>query len=533
MTNSNQFDNKDDIVNENGGKKATGLGNWVNMITRPGPKLSQRILYAGIWAFALRLSLRLLFTARVIILARLLAPQDFGLMGIVLVVTYLLEVLAQTGFKAALIQKKDDITSYLHTAWTLELIRAIALAGILALAAPLAADFFSTPSATLLIRVMAIAVLLRGFRSIAVIYFERDLELQKRFIYEGTTRLAEVAVAIVLAFLLKSVWALVYGALAGAAVAVITSYILTPYMPRLRFELSKARELYSFGMWIFGADVLTYTRSHLPDIIIGRWVDVAGLGFYRMSINLSQIMSREIIGVAKQVAFPAYSMIQDQRRLLQKAYLESVQMVSLITFPASIGMLVLAPNVVSVVLGEQWLPMVPTLRILSVWGLLTSLMGLIQPLFRGIGRPDVPTKLHFFNLIVMAGMIYPMTTAWGLVGAALAVLASTAIVYPISAWLALKVIECPIRLHLKALFLPTLTTTSMSAAVYFASDFTGASQSSFWSLAWLTALGAITYLGTTLLFDKLLGYGLVKSLRKRAYAIRGRKATPQAESVSA
>jgi O-antigen/teichoic acid export membrane protein len=129
------------------------------------------------WVFGLRITSRGLGFVRTIILARLLAPHDFGLLGIAILAISTLETLSQTGFQAALIQKKENIESYLDTAWTVSAIRGIILFLILFLSAPVIAKFFNSPQATLIIRIIAVSTLLSGFRNIGILFFQKELEL--------------------------------------------------------------------------------------------------------------------------------------------------------------------------------------------------------------------------------------------------------------------------------------------------------------------------------------------------------------------
>ena len=155
---------------------ATRIQSSLNWLVHPGPRLSQRVVHAGLWSFAIRITMRLMAFSRTVILARLLAPDDFGLMGIALLMLSLLTIFTQTGFDSALVQRKGDIQPYLDTAWTVRLVRGALLALLLVLAAPLLASFFNAPAATQIIRVMAISAFLSGLVNIGVVYFEKELQ---------------------------------------------------------------------------------------------------------------------------------------------------------------------------------------------------------------------------------------------------------------------------------------------------------------------------------------------------------------------
>jgi O-antigen/teichoic acid export membrane protein len=177
--------------------------------------LSKKVVQGGLWIFALRILNRGLGFIRTIVLVRLLAPEDFGLLGIGMLSIATIETFSQTGFSHALIQKRENIDSYLDTAWTFSAIRSIVLFLILFVSAPLIAKFFNSNQAASVIRVIAFSTLITGFRNIGVLFFFKKLEFSKQFIYELSGTLFDLSVAITLAFMLRNVWALIWGGLAG------------------------------------------------------------------------------------------------------------------------------------------------------------------------------------------------------------------------------------------------------------------------------------------------------------------------------
>ena len=162
--------------------KIQGLIQNLRRLLTPGETLSQKIIYGGVWVFSLRLINRLFEVIRIIVLARLLAPEDFGLFGLALFAMSALEAFSQTGIQAALIQKKENIEGYLDTAWTMQAIRGAILALILFIIAPYVSIFFGQP-VTLILRALGVSVLINGFANIGIIYFPKELEFHKQFIY--------------------------------------------------------------------------------------------------------------------------------------------------------------------------------------------------------------------------------------------------------------------------------------------------------------------------------------------------------------
>ena len=231
---------------------------------KPGERLSQRVVVSGFWVFALRVVNRAFSFIRLIILARVLAPDDFGLMGIALLTMATLDTFSQTGFQAALIQKKEDINHYLNASWTVLILRGSILFAILYIIAPFAAHFFNAKEAEVIIRVIGLSFLIQAFTNIGVIYFQKELEFNKLFIYSFVGTLSDFVVAVSAALILKNVWALVFGSLAGSTTMCIMSYFIHPYRPKFDFHPGKAKELFGFGKWILGSNTVSYTHLTLP-----------------------------------------------------------------------------------------------------------------------------------------------------------------------------------------------------------------------------------------------------------------------------
>ncbi len=390
----------------------------LRILLHPGVGLGHRVVSAGFWAFALRGALRLAILARTVVLARILAPSDFGLMGIAVLAILMLERFTETGFNAALVQKKDDIRPYLNTAWTLAIARNTLIALLLVLGSPLIALFFGVPEVALVIRVLAVSVLFKGFTNVAMVFFEKELRFDRRFLFEISDKGTDVVVSIIAALMLRNVWALVFGVVAGSLVRVGMSYILHPYRPRLQWETPHAKELFSFGKWILGTNVVGYFSGNLDDILVGRIMAVSALGHYRMAYNFSQAVATELTQVVNQVAFPTYSQLQTEVSRVRDAYLTAFHLVAFLAFPLAVGTVLLAEDLTVGLLGEKWLPMVPALQVLSVAGLMRGLGATTGPLFQAQGRPDLPAKITGVKVAILAAILYPAIDRFGLVGAA-------------------------------------------------------------------------------------------------------------------
>jgi O-antigen/teichoic acid export membrane protein len=226
----------------------------IKYLLKPGERLSHRVVRGAFWVIANRL----LGLATTMILARVLAPSDFGLFGIALLAMAALETFSQTGLNLALVQKKQDITPYLNTAWTVQLIRGCFLALIIFATAPFLSAFFDTPAAMPILQVIGFSPLILGFTNIGVIYFNKELEFHKQYGYELSGLTASLVVSLTTIIFLKNAWALIFGLLARNLVQVAMSYVIHPYRPSLRLNQVQFMELFCFGKWVLGSSILLY-----------------------------------------------------------------------------------------------------------------------------------------------------------------------------------------------------------------------------------------------------------------------------------
>ncbi len=485
-----------------------------NLIT-PGGTLSQRVVKGGFWVFLFRIVNRGFSLIRLIILARILSPNDFGLMGIALLTISTLETFSQTGFQQALIQKKEDIQSYLNSAWTVLILRGFILFVILYFIAPYAAIFFDATEAKPIIRVIGFAILFRAFTNIGITYFKKELEFNKEFIYQFSGTLADFIVAISAVLILENVWALVLGLLAGSIVRCFISYLIHPYRPRLNFNSEKIKELFGFGKWIMGSSILVFLITQGDDIFVGKILGTTALGFYQLAYRISNMPATEITHVISQVSFPAYSKLQDNIPKLREAYLKVLQLTAFLSFPIAGLIFVLAPDFTKIFLGEKWMPMVPSMMVLALCGLIRSI-GATTIIFKSVGKPEISTKLQFARLILLVIIIYPLTIKWGILGASLAVLLSILPVEPISFYLTIKIIKCRIWEFGKLIVLPMLGVVIMVFTLLI-SKFFIFSLTGLFSFFTLIFIGVIVYVSMAIIFDWLYDYKIKRIIQNKLF----------------
>ncbi|MFC1872240.1 lipopolysaccharide biosynthesis protein [Chloroflexota bacterium] len=491
----------------------------VRKLVEPGEGLHQRTVRSGVWVFALKITDQLFGLMRLIILARVLTPHDFGLIGLALLAMATLHAFTTTGFPAALIQRKERTEEYLNVAWTIHIVRGLALSIILFFAAPYVAIFFDAPMAAPIVRVMGISVLLQGFSNVGVVYFEKELEFSKQFFYQLSGTLANFVVTVSAALILRSVWAFVFGLLAAEIVRLIVSYFIHPYRPRFSLDWGKAKELFTFGKWILGATITQFLFDQGDDIFVGKLLSVTLLGFYQLAYRVSNTLTTELTSVFSQVAFPAYSKLQDNLPSLREAYLKILHLTTFISIPVAAGIFVVAPEFTQIFLSEKWMPMVPALQMLALFGLLRSTSATTGGVFQGIGKPQINTRWQLVRLGVLAVAIYPLTVRWGIMGTALAVLLAQLVAIMGFSYMVIKVTECGWKSFSRLIALPLISAAIMVLLLYglkatFLTNGIG-------HLLLLIVAGITTYFGVTYLLDRFFNYGIRSLIKEILTSLSG------------
>ena len=396
------------------------IRNAASALFRDGGTLTQKVMRGGVWVAISFGAEKVLGIVRSVILARLLIPEDFGLMGVTAVALAGLSIFTSTGIESAIIQRKDSNERILNTAWLISIIRGFLLCVLLLIAAPYVALFFNDSRLILIVRAMSVIFLSSGFKNIGLILLQKELDFRRKTYLGFTVSVCTTTTAIVLAFFLKSVWALVLAEIVGSFVGLLASYLIHPFRPTLGFESSYARELLGFGKFIFVQGIIIYLITQGDDAVVGKMLGMTSLGFYTLAYAVANMFTKGITEIISQVSFPAYSKIQDERDPLAAGYLKVLAVTSFLVFPMAGLLFAFAPEFVEMVYGQKWLPIVLPMQVLCFLGIFRATASTIGPVFVGTGRPEIPMKIKLWELILMVAIIYPLAKYWGIIGVALA-----------------------------------------------------------------------------------------------------------------
>jgi O-antigen/teichoic acid export membrane protein len=424
-----------------------------------------RVLRAGTWVVFGTAGQMILQIVRQIFLARLLSPEAFGLMGLVLIATRALELFTAMGIGASLIHRQERVEDARNTAFTMQMLRGLILAIIILPVAPFAARFYSEPLLRDLMFVIAFVFVLDGATNINLVLLQKKLDFRTLTTYEMLVAVCGSVSVISLAFAFRSVWAMVIGNVVTAAVRVVLSYWLVPGLPTFRFDKQLAGEIFRYGRYITGFTVLAFFTSEIDNLFVGKLLGTEQLGLYTMAFILGNLPATAIAKTAAQVIFPAYSMLQNDPEALRRAYLTVLRTVAGMSIPAAAGLALLAPDVIHVVYGPKWIGASASLRILAILGAGRAIGILGGYLFNAVGRPNVPFYMNAAKLSIILLTIYPLTVAYGIEGAAVSVTMPQLLEPCVGILLVRRQLELPVGQVFAILGRITLASAAMMGAV--------------------------------------------------------------------
>jgi O-antigen/teichoic acid export membrane protein len=398
------------------------------------------------WMGGFRVVTRAFSIVRTIILARILSPSQFGVYGIVLIVLAVLELLTETGINIFLIQEDEDsIDGYINTAWVVSIIRGVLICILLLLSAPHIGRFFNALDVIPLLYLAGLVPLIRGFINPSQVKLQKNLQFGKEFGLRTSVFIFDCTIAIIAAFVIKSPSALILGLIAGAILEVILSFIVVSPSPKFKFEKEKSLHVVKTGKWITLAGIFDYLAKNGDNLVVGKILGTASLGYYQMAYTFSTLPVTEISDVSGKVVFPIYSRIAGDKNRLKRAYLMLILVVTAIASLMSAVFFLFAKPITLLVLGENWLPIVEPLKILSIFGALKAISGTSSALFLGLRKQHLVTIITFVRFVTLAVVVVPLTNLMGIYGTSLAALISSIVALPFIVYFITRVLVSPGR----------------------------------------------------------------------------------------
>ncbi|HUV67055.1 MAG TPA: oligosaccharide flippase family protein [Sedimentisphaerales bacterium] len=356
---------------------------------------------------------------RYVILTRILVPDQFGLMALVMVASSAFEALTEVGVKQSVIQNKRGAdTEYLNVAWWFQAVRGLGLFSIGYLAAPWISSFYEKPELLWLLRVAFLAVLFRGFISPRAYVLEKQYRFgMVVFLIQGSGILGAV-IAIVLAFIIRNVWALVIGFVSEFAIMCVLSYVFVPFLPRFRMERRCLGELMDFARGMLGVAILTMIAFEIDVLVLGKVVSGDELGMYYLAMTVVLLPITLFGRVISPVLLPAFSEKQDDREALLRVILRVTRTTAVFTLPLVAFMASSAGGVLAVVYGSEYAAVTVPFAVLCLLIVFRTQTPVLSLAYLAVGQPRLNRRFVVVRAAVVGGLIYPAIVHFGLLGAA-------------------------------------------------------------------------------------------------------------------
>lgn len=402
----------------------------------------RRIVVGAAWMIAARIADRTIGFISVAILARVLVPADFGLIAMATAIVALVETLGAFSFDWALVRDPNLDRSKLDTAWTLRMLVGAVLATLIAVAGHLAIPFYNEPRLGDIALLLSVVFLISTSENIGTVYFRRELAFDKEFVLRFCGKIAGFAATVPAAFMLRSYWALLLGIAAQRTTIVVLSYFMHPYRPK--FDLSRSGSLLGFSMWLQLNSILDLARTRLPDFILGRLAGAQSVGLYSVANEIAHLPSTELIAPINRAVFPGYARQVVDKGPLAQTFLNVVGLVWVIALPAALGIAAVAPLLVGVLLGQQWLSVIPILQVLALAAVGFVLCTNVSYIFLAVGKPRLTSLMNLTTALLFVPALIFLVHRHGAIGAAYAYGLTALVIVPVNYGAVCALLKLPV-----------------------------------------------------------------------------------------
>ena len=341
---------------------------------------------------------RLIGIASTLILARLLVPDDFGIVAMASLVVGFADVIFDLGVNVALIQKKSPEKSFYNTAWTLRILQSTCVVTFLFLMAPFAADYYNDERVTNAIRVMALSMFIMSFENVGIVNFQKELNFIADAKFTLSKRLISFFIAIILTLIFNNYWGMILGTLCGRFFSTILSYFVHPMRPW--FSLAYFKDIFSISQWVLIKNISQYLDRSLHIIFVGGISKTNITGGYTLAGEISDMPGSDLLAPINRVLFPAFARVKDDRNELTKLLLLAQSIQIIVTFPVCIGLILTASEFVPVALGEKWIFIIPFIQILALSNIIQSISSSANYVLTVIGQIRVLAITSWAQILI-------------------------------------------------------------------------------------------------------------------------------------
>lgn len=351
--------------------------------------LKQKTISGMIWSSVGKFGTMGLQFISNLVLARLLMPSDYGVIGMLYVFIAISDIFVSAGFGSALIQKKNpthiDYTSVFY--WNL--VAAVIFYWILFLCGPAIASFYNMDELCTVLRVQSLSLIIQAFSTVQSNQLQKKLRFKELSIRNIVATLIGTAVAIVMAFLGYGVWSLVASSLISSFAGVLLLWRMSSWRPTWEFSWQSLKELFSFGGLMAISSFVEAVYSNIQGIIIGKWYSAASLGYYSQAKKLEGVPTSALSQIVNQVSFPVFSALQDDKEKLLIGVRKNIKSITYLNFPLMVLLIVIAKPLIYLLYGAKWEAAIPFFQILCIYSMVYTLNTINTNVIMSLGKSGI------------------------------------------------------------------------------------------------------------------------------------------------
>ena len=377
--------------------------------------LKKQIISSSFWVFGASLFSRSISFLSTLILARLLTPESFGVIGYGFLIVSAIGLIREMGFNSALIFQKERIEEAASTALVFIFLWSTLLYIFVVIFAPFVAIFFREPRLVSLLRVLTISLILNSLANVPLTLLEKDIRFARRVVPEVVNLTVYGILTALFAYLGFNYWSFVIGILCADICQLIVAFILRPIRIRLKPDIALLKQMFVFGKNIMGLGILNFGIRNVDDFFVGRMLGTVPLGVYNFAYRIANIPATNITNVLGKILYPGFSKIADDLDALKSGFLKSMKYVSFITIPLTFYIVLIIPDVIQLFF-PHWKDAIVPIQLIAYFGGIRSLGSGTGSVFLAKGKPGKMLPISGFQLFFLTIFLYPTVKYFGLNG---------------------------------------------------------------------------------------------------------------------
>ena len=459
--------------------------------------LKNKTLHALFWSFLERFGQQGIQFVITIILARLLLPEEFGLIAMLTIFMAVAQSFINSGFGQALIQKQDVTHIDECSIFYFNILVGFLAAGLLCLTAPWIAGFYNQPLLVPLTYALSLNLIINAFGLVQITLLTKHIDFKTQLKVSVIATVISGTIGVTMALNGFGVWSLVAQSLGSNLFQTILLWFFNTWRPSLVFSLDSLFGMFTFGSRLLASGLLDTVFRNIYIVVIGKLFSPADLGFYSRAERFQQLPVTNISGMVGRVTFPVFSSVQDDKPRLKRGIRGALTMLVMINFPMMVGLAIVAKPLVLLLLTEKWAPCIPYLQLLCVVGMLYPLHVVNLNVLKAQGRSDLFLRLEILKKILVVIAI-AVTYRWGITAMIYGQIATSCLAYFLNAYYTGKMLDYPITEQIQDL-MPSLALAGIMGLGVYALKYTPIVNQSVLLLVQIMT-GIVLYAGLCYIF---------------------------------